>query len=354
MGLFPWKCWDREFASYVPTIGLSGDSPSRISCHEICFKMCAVMTATVLAIKVDVDTDRGTREGVPALIKLFNEFDINATFLFSLGPDNTGRAIRRIFRPGFFNKVSRTSVISVYGFKTLLNGIVFPGPLIGKRNETTMRKTKAAGHEVGIHCWDHVKWQDELARLSVDDVRDEFAKARNEFGRIFGVESLTAGAAGWQADLKSLTVYDEADLLYASDCRGHSPFFAMVEERSFKTLQIPTTLPTLDELIGRSEYPDEKLTDHYLDMLKSQPLNVLTIHAELEGMAKIDWFRTFLSDAVRDGVVFDRLDSMANKLLKNPASIARHLVQEREIDGRSGTLATQGPRAEMPSSCLDH
>ena len=28
-----------------------------------------------------------------------------ATFLFTLGPDHTGRAIKRVFRPGFFGKV---------------------------------------------------------------------------------------------------------------------------------------------------------------------------------------------------------------------------------------------------------
>src|SRR5256885_15652285 len=56
------------------------------------------------------------------------ERGIKATFLFALGPDNTGRAIRRIFRPGFFGKVSRTSVVSTYGWRTLINGVLWPGP----------------------------------------------------------------------------------------------------------------------------------------------------------------------------------------------------------------------------------
>ena len=44
------------------------------------------MTDTLLAIKVDVDTDRGTRIGVPKLLALLHELNISATFLFSLGP----------------------------------------------------------------------------------------------------------------------------------------------------------------------------------------------------------------------------------------------------------------------------
>lgn len=54
-----------------------------------------------LAIKIDVDTYRGTRDGVPALAKLLKKRAVPATFLFSFGPDNTGKALRRIFGRDF-------------------------------------------------------------------------------------------------------------------------------------------------------------------------------------------------------------------------------------------------------------
>src|SRR5471032_3431594 len=110
------------------------------------------MPALRLALKVDVDTDRGTREGVPNLVADCREFGAPECFLFSLGPDQTGRAITRVFRPGFFQKVSRTSVIELYGVRTLLNGRLLPAPHIGRRNEGAMRSVLAAGFEVGIHC----------------------------------------------------------------------------------------------------------------------------------------------------------------------------------------------------------
>ncbi len=71
-----------------------------------------------LALKVDVDTLRGTREGVPRLVEVFKRHGVGATFLFSLRPDHTGRAIKRVFRPGFVGKVKRTSVVEHYGVKT--------------------------------------------------------------------------------------------------------------------------------------------------------------------------------------------------------------------------------------------
>ena len=75
-----------------------------------------------LALKVDADTDRGTRIGIASLVADCDEMGAQACFLFSLGPDQTGRAITRVLRPGFFSKVSRTSVVQIYGVRTLLNG----------------------------------------------------------------------------------------------------------------------------------------------------------------------------------------------------------------------------------------
>ena len=114
----------------------------------------------LLALKIDVDTLRGTREGVPRLVEILRRHDAGATFLFSVGPDHTGRAIRRVFRPGFMRKVQRTSVVRHYGIKTLLYGTLLPGPDIGRRAGDVMRRTRDEGFEIGIHAWDHVKWQD--------------------------------------------------------------------------------------------------------------------------------------------------------------------------------------------------
>src|SRR3954465_3727705 len=132
-----------------------------------------------LALKVDVDTDRGTREGVPNLVEDFQKAEATACFLFSLGPDQTGRAITRIFRPGFFKKVSRTSVVQLYGVRTLLNGTLLPAPHLGRRNESGRRSVRDAGFEIGIHCNNHYRWQDYIQTMSVEQARAEFAAARS-------------------------------------------------------------------------------------------------------------------------------------------------------------------------------
>ncbi|KAA8109758.1 4-deoxy-4-formamido-L-arabinose-phosphoundecaprenol deformylase, partial [Salmonella enterica subsp. enterica serovar Lubbock] len=93
----------------------------------------------LIVLKIDVDTLRGTREGVPNLARMLREHEAGATFLFSLGPDHTGWALRRAFRPGFLKKVSRTSVVEHYGFRTLMYGVLLPGPDIGRKAAAEMR-----------------------------------------------------------------------------------------------------------------------------------------------------------------------------------------------------------------------
>jgi len=239
-----------------------------------------------LALKVDVDTDRGTRKGVPNLVADCRAAGAPACFLFSLGPDQTGRAITRMFRPGFFKKVSRTSVVKIYGVRTLLNGTLLPAPHIGRRNTATLRAVRDAGFEVGIHCFNHYRWQDYVHTMSLEAARAEFIAARAEFRRIFGVEAMTAGAPGWQSNGRSRQVYDEARMLYASDTRGGAPFFPRINGRVYDTLEIPSTLPTFDELMGRPEYPDGKIVPHYLSLLREDRVNVFTLHAEIEGLGR--------------------------------------------------------------------
>ena len=294
-----------------------------------------------LALKVDVDTDRGTRIGVPNLVADCREFGAPASFLFSLGPDQTGRAITRIFRPGFFGKVSRTGVVGLYGVRTLLNGTLLPAPHIGRRNEDAIRAVRDAGFEVGIHSYNHYRWQDHVQGMALDEVRGEFGKAREEFRRILGTSAATAGAAGWQSNERTRQVYDEAGLLYASDTRGRSPFLPRIGGRVFRTPEIPSTLPTFDELMGRPEFPEARIVPHLLSLLRTDGPNVFTLHAEIEGMGKRALFRRLLEECRRGGVELIRMDALARELLATPGSIPVCDQVMAPVEGRSGLVACQ-------------
>lgn len=295
-----------------------------------------------IGLKIDVDTERGTRIGVKNLLALFAKYNVQATFLFSLGPDNTGRALKRVFRPGFLKKVSRTSVVSTYGIKTLLNGVLWPGPHIAKKHAAILREVETAGHEVGIHSYDHCKWQDYLFAWTELEVKQEFNRAITCFIDVFQQAPQTAGTAGWQANAASFKAYDDANLLYGSDCRGPYPFYPKINGHVFKTLQVPSNLPTLDELLGRPEYPLENITPHLLQLCEHSPYaEVFTLHAELEGMKYLAWFENFIVTAKKRGFEFVPTEILAKKALAHKKDIPICEVAQGKIEGRSGTLAVQ-------------
>jgi peptidoglycan/xylan/chitin deacetylase (PgdA/CDA1 family) len=297
-----------------------------------------------LALKIDVDTYRGTLEGVPRLVELLQKHNAQATFLFSLGPDHTGRAIKRVFRPGFLKKVSRTSVTAHYGFKTLMYGTLLPGPDIGRRCADVLRAVRDAGFEIGIHTYDHVRWQDHVANEDAAWTKREMERAQSRFQEIFGEPARTHGAAGWQMNVHALRLEQRMGFRYASDTRGTHPFIPLWNAEIVACPQLPTTLPTLDELIGVDGITETNVADHLLK-LTAQPSatgHVYTLHAELEGMKLAPVFEQFLQGWSAQGYELVSLENYFSEL--DPKQLPHHDVILAEIPGRSGTLALQGQR----------
>ena len=286
-------------------------------------------------MKVDVCTHAGLEHGVPALMRLFDEFKLRACFFVASGPDHSGRAIRRLLRPGFLTKMRRTGAVSMYGWRTVLYGTLLPGPQIARSFPGTLRGLVSAGHEVGMHGYDHVYWQDRLPKLSAAAVQAELERGRAAFRDVLGVAPHAFGAPGWQCTPTSFAAEDAAGLAYHSDTRGTAPFLPEMGGQRFRTLEIPTTLPTMDETYGRIGTTARALTDFYVGQLRPG-LNVYTAHAEMDGMPQLPILRALL-EALRPETQFSRLIDIAQRMVAPP--VAR--VLPRLIDGRAGTVAWQ-------------
>jgi undecaprenyl phosphate-alpha-L-ara4FN deformylase len=296
-----------------------------------------------LALKVDVDTLDGLTAGVPALLEILAAQGITASFFVALGPDNSGKAVFRVFRQqGFLEKMLRTRAPSVYGFRTMLYGTFLPAPLIGRAAPDILPRLRAAGHEVGLHGFDHVRWHDRLLAMDREEVDQEIHQAQATYGNVLGTPASSFAAPGWQASQPSRAALAAAGLLYASDTRGTQPFFPRFGEWVSPLLEIPTTLPTLDELLGFNGCTVEDFYALILSRLENGRPQVLTLHAELEGGPFREAFARFLELGLARGVTFFRLADWAQELLKRPQDIPLAPVYQGRLPGRAGTVSRQG------------
>ena len=292
-----------------------------------------------LAFKVDVDTLEGTSVGVENLSRLFIKHNVPATFLFSLGKDQMGRSIFRIFEKGFLKKCLRSNVAGNYSLKTLLRGTILPSPIIAEKCSYAMKAVSSCGFECGVHCLNHYKWQNFLDKMSTEEIENEFNRACELFEKVFEFSAISCGSAGWQVANDYFRLQDNLKFLYASDTRGYAPFYPRLNGEVFKTLQIPTTLFTLDELLVSNKLSD--ISQIQVSSIKNADVSVMTIHAELEGMAYLQWFEEFLLLLKRENIEFFGLKDFALSLQNTKTNIKVCDVEMCQFFNRSGLIAIQ-------------
>jgi undecaprenyl phosphate-alpha-L-ara4FN deformylase len=300
-----------------------------------------------LALKIDVDTLVGYREGVPALLEMLEAAAVPASFFVAMGPDHSGRAICRLFtHKGFLHKMLRTGAPRLYGLKTMLYGTLLPGPAIAASDPDLLRSIPAAGHELGIHGYDHVRWQDRLPGMSDAAVTGELCRAQKVFLEIMGYRAISFAAPGWQCTQAALDALVAEQFYYLSNTRGYAPYFPRIEARAWPVLEIPTTLPTMDELLGLDGRSPAAVNEEILGLLETGGTQVLTIHAEVEGRVCRRDFADLLHKLQGRGTRFIRLLDYAQELWQHPELIARAAMAPGTLPGRAGTVTCQGRQEE--------
>ncbi len=297
--------------------------------------------APAFVLKVDVDTHVGLREGAPRLLELFAKHGVRASWFVTMGPDHTGRSVLRVFRQkGFLAKMMRSSAPSLYPLSTMLRGTLLPSVPVVSTQPERLTDIERSGHELGIHGWDHVHWHDDLGRMDRAEVDEEVGKASELFEQIVGRRPDRFAAPGWQCTENSLRSTDALGILLRSDTRGTSPYRPRAGGYTSPTPEIPTTLPTLDEILGRCGTTTDDLTRAYEGWIDFGGLNVHTVHTEVEGAAYLPQLDALLH-RVRSELPVKTLGEVA-AALGDPAELPVEGVESGELPGRGGTVARQG------------
>jgi len=288
-------------------------------------------------LRIDVDTFRGTQSGVPRLLKVLAEQRVQGTFFFSAGPDNMGRHLWRLFRPEFLRKMWRTKASKLYGWDILLKGTLWRGPLIAKELGHVLKATVSEGHELGLHAWDHYRWQTHIERMAREEIYRGLIQGFEMIREFTGTSPICSAAPSWRITEQALLEKARLPFLYNSDCRGTSIFYPVVKGKVLTQPQIPATFPTYDELLGRDGVSQDNYNQFLISFMKPDSLNVLTIHAEVEGLSCLGLFREFLLQLRNRGGHLVPL----GQLLPPADQITGAAIGREKAEGREGWVSVQ-------------
>ncbi len=292
-----------------------------------------------LALKIDAATFRGTLVGVPRLVEALRQAQAQASFCFNLGPDCSGRLLPSLLA------ASRAGVSAPgrYGFSTLFYGTLLPAPDLGRRCADILRGVRNAGFDTGVQGWDGAAWQRgaEKAAPAWSERQMHYAAARYE--DLFGEAPRLHAAAGWQLNPHALRLTQRLGYGFASDTRGSRPFIPVWNAEVVLCPQLPTTLPTLDELLGRDGCGVDNVHERLLELTAQAPPtgHVFTVRAELEGQKLLPAFAKLLEGWRVQGYELVSLGGLLDSI--DASRLPRHELVRGTVTGRRGSLMLQGP-----------
>jgi undecaprenyl phosphate-alpha-L-ara4FN deformylase len=154
---------------------------------------------------------------------------------------------------------------------------------------------------------------------------------------IIGTTPVCSAVPAWRCNDTVLLEKNRFPFRYNSDCRGKTVFRPVVDGQLLDQPQVPVTLPTYDEVIGRDGITNENFNHFMIEKLAIDGLNVLTIHAESEGIACLGLFEEFVDRVIDLGGSFCPLGG----LVEPTDALPRATVARGALPGREGWLSVQ-------------
>ncbi len=264
-----------------------------------------------LALKVDIDTYKGFRDGLPSLLKTLGERRLKASFFITFGPDRSGLAIFQMLRPRFFMKMIKSNAPGTYGIETALYGTLLKAPLIASAYPDEVLQIAELGHETACHAWDHRLWQDWLFLMGKKSIHEWFKKMVGAYIDATEAVPEAFGAPGWMMNTLALKETAGWGFKYLSCTRAQVPF--IFEENGL--LEMPSNLPCIEE-VG---------TNGVLAALEQKAGSVipqvLPVHTEIEGGAFKSDFELILDKALGLGYSIKKLCDVAETLDRSKLQI---------------------------------
>ncbi len=286
-----------------------------------------------VALRVQVSSVRGLREGVPNLIRLFREYGLRASFFFALGRDYAGRSPLRTWR-------QRRRL----GLSALLYGTLLTAPSLARAAAPAIRMARDEGHEIGLFGLSPQRWLEHLAHADADWVRQQCDALWLAYQGLGGREPCALATPGWQLHPALLGALSHERFRYSSLTRGKLPYLPLSQGVRSPVPEIPTTLPTVDEMLQQPGVTPENVHEYlYAESRHLLPAgHVFAASAEREGIELLPLMEKLLVMWKGQDGSLRPLGDVLNDI--DLASLARHQVGWGTVDGDERYMAMQSVR----------
>jgi len=226
-------------------------------------------------------------------------------------------------------------------------------------------RAEQTGYRETSHYADVRKFLDSLRKLQAPLAFGSIGKTTEGRDIPYVIASRPVVAAPSEAERLGRPIVYVQGNIHAGEVEGKDALLALLRDLTFSTKpnvldsivliavpiynaeivacpQLPTTLPTLDELIGVDGITVDNVADHLLELSRDalEGGHVYTLHAELEGLKLLPVFERLLQGWMQMNYKLVSLGDYFGELPNK--DLPRHDVAVGELPGRSGTLSLQG------------
>ncbi len=230
-------------------------------------------------LRIDLESDKGIREGVPRILDLLKKHKVKASFYISMGGESN---LFEILKYRNKLKSSGERKIRIWKFKDKLRMILFPKDFV-KDNKEILKRIIDEGHELGVHAWKHREWTRGLEKINI---KNTIEKSIKKYKKIFNKNPISFASPGFNVNNEILEFLEKNNIKFISDLPGENPKIYGKIKNIPMTILGKNKTPIIEYLVSNRK-KDEDILEIIKNDIEKKDLASFYIHGMFEARFKI-------------------------------------------------------------------
>lgn len=258
------------------------------------------------SLRIDIDTRKGLKKGVPFLRRLSNKFNVDFSYYIPIGGESN---LIELMKYRGNNSSFSNKYIPKLNFFEKLRMVLKPVNFFQK-NADLLKELRNEGNEVGVHGFKHREWTRSIDKLNLSKI---FEKIETSYMEVFDDKPKSFAAPGFITNEKVLSKLDEFNYCCASDLENKTPFIP----NDFNHVQVPITMkhgrtPFIEyhRLRGKTDHEIMKIFEKKL----SNSFSSMYIHPAYEAIKERDLLKKMIKMLDKKGIEVKTIIEVANSI----------------------------------------